>query len=128
MAGDRPEVFNFQAYRLACETKDAASWIDFFADDAEWLEYRNQDPPSRPRRLSGKAEIREYVDWLAASPLARSIENELVGTDRVAFRIWTDLRAGLRVVEHVMLEIVDGKIHRQVDVEAWDLMPRREFD
>lgn len=127
LADADPETFDFTAFKRAVEAKDAVRLLEFYAEDAEWLEYRNQDPPSRPRRLLGKAEIQEYVERRAAGPLTTSIENELVGADKVAFRTWTELRGGRRVVEHVMLNIVNGKIHRQVDVEAWDLMPPTEF-
>ena len=36
-----PVPFDFSAYKLAFEAKDAGRWIEFFADDAEWIEYRN---------------------------------------------------------------------------------------
>ena len=121
-----PLPFDFSAYKLAFEAKDALRWIEFFADDAEWIEYRNQDPPSRPRHIHGKAEIQRYVESLARGSPSRTIESEVISTDRVAFRTWTALLGGQWIVEHVILEIVDGKISKQVDVEAWDLAPQRD--
>ena len=120
-----PVPFDFSAYKLAFEAKDAVRWIEFFADDAEWNEYRNQDPPARPRQIRGKAEIRRYVESLARGSPSRTIESEVISGDRVAFRTWTVLLGGQRIVEHVILEIIDGKISKQVDVEAWDLAPQR---
>lgn len=54
------------------------------------------------------------------SPDSLSIEAEILGGDRAAFRAWVGLPQGRRMVEHVMLEIEAGRIIRQVEVEVWD--------
>ena len=115
------QSFDFDSYKQAVETKDAERWIEFFAEDAAWIEYRNQDAPSRPRHLRGKAEIQSYLESLARASPHRKLESAVISTERVAFRLWTSLMGDQRIVEHVILEIADGKITQQVDVEAWDL-------
>ncbi len=42
-------MFDFAGFRAAVEALDAERWLAFFADDAEWVEYRNTAPPSSPR-------------------------------------------------------------------------------
>ena len=44
-----PARFDFAGFRTALEARDVAHWLPFYADDAEWLEYRHTNPPrSRP--------------------------------------------------------------------------------
>jgi hypothetical protein len=44
----------------------------------------------------------------------------VIATNRVAFSVDGTFPDGKRVFEHVIAQIGDGKITRQVDVEAWD--------
>ena len=113
-------VFDFVAFKRACETKDADAWIEYFAQDAEWVEYRHQDPPQRPHRMAGRDEIETFLRQVAIWPITLTIEDELIDADRAAFRTWVGLADGKRIVEHVMLYLDEDKIRRQVDVEAWD--------
>ena len=112
--------FDFAAFKQAFETQDLASWAGFFADDAEWIEYKHSHPPHSPRRMVGKAQIEAFLSQVKAGNVALAIEDEIVGPTRAAFRVWCTLPNGKRIIEHVILHVVDGKISRQVDVEAWD--------
>ena len=44
----------------------------------------------------------------------------MVTADRIAFSVDCAFPDGKHVFEHVIAYIEDGKILRQVDVEAWD--------
>jgi hypothetical protein len=44
----------------------------------------------------------------------------VIAVDRVAFSVDCTFPHGKHVFEHVIAQIEDGKIVRQVDVEAWD--------
>ena len=112
--------FDFAAFRTAFETGNAAAWAEFFADDAEWLEYRHSDPPRSPNRIQGRGAIAAFVEGVAAADLEIRIHDEVIGDERVAFAATIDLPDGRRVIEHVILHVEDGRIRRQVDVEAWD--------
>ena len=67
-----PLPFDFSAYKLAFEAKDALRWIEFNADDAEW------NPLSEPRPAkSAKAPYtakQKSNDMLRASPEALPLE------------------------------------------------------
>ncbi len=114
------EPFDFGAFRDAFEQRDAARWVDFYADDAEWLELRHFDPPSAPNRIIGKQAIGDFLRHLCTIGLQPAISNEVIAEHRAAFRVDVTFPDGKRVVEHVIVEIEQGKIVRQVDVEAWD--------
>jgi ketosteroid isomerase-like protein len=113
-------TFDFAAYSRAFVEKDLEPWLGFYADDAEWIEYKPTAPPSAPVRMSGKAAIRAFLDGVAASDIGLALSDAVVGDDRVAFCVTCDLGGGRRVIENVILTIRDGRIVRQVDVEAWD--------
>ncbi len=114
------EPFDFEAFRSALEQRDVARWADFYGDDAEWLELRPFDPPSAPNRMLGKEAIRDFLHHLSAIELELAVSNEVIGDVRAAFRVDATFPDGKRIVEHVIIELEQGKIVRQVDVEAWD--------
>ena len=68
----------------------------------------------------GREAIREFLGRIAAAPLRISIDNEVIGDERLAFTVAVTLDDGRRIVENVVAEHRDGRIVRQIDVEAWD--------
>jgi hypothetical protein len=48
------------------------------------------------------------------------VEDEVVGENRVAFNEACEYPDGLRVLAAATLDVRDGQIVRQVNVEAWD--------
>ncbi len=57
----------------AFRSKDLQRWAGWYAEDAEWIEYRHQNPPRNPHVMRG-----------------------------------------------LIIEVADGRVRRQIDVEAWD--------
>lgn len=112
--------FDFAGFRNAFVTQDVPAWAGFFAEDGEWIEYKHAYPPRSPRRMSGREEIRSFLNAVKASHITLAIEDEVVGPTRAAFRVWCTLPDGKRIIEHVIIHYANGKITRQVDVEAWD--------
>ena len=113
--------FDFAGFRRALTTRDVPAWLAHFADDAEWIEHRPSDAPRPPERIRGRAAIARYLEEIAAEDLRLAIEDEVIGGDRIAFRIVCDLADGRRMVEHAIATIRDGRIVRMVEIEAWDL-------
>jgi hypothetical protein len=95
------------------EGKDLDRWVPFYANDAEWTEYRHLSPPRAPNRMIGKQQIVEFL-----ARVCRTVFG--ITADRVAFSVDCVFPDGKRIFEHVIAHIEDGKIARQVDVEAWD--------
>jgi hypothetical protein len=52
--------------------------------------------------------------------MTHRIEGEVVGDERVAFNEACEYPDGTRVLGATTLEVRDGKIVRQVNVEAWE--------
>ena len=112
--------FDFAAFRAALEARDPARWLPFYADDAEWLEYRHDKPPRAPNVMRGKAAIGRFLEEIATSQIELAISNELLGEARAAFTITVVRADGRRIVENVILDHRDGRIVRQHEVESWD--------
>lgn len=112
--------FDFGAFEDAFESKDLDRWVPFYADDAEWIEYRRVSPPRAPNRMVGKAQIADFLARVCGADFGITIADEVIGADRIAFSVDCAFPDGKRIFEHVIARIEDGKISRQVDVEAWD--------
>jgi hypothetical protein len=52
--------------------------------------------------------------------MTHRIENEVIGEERVAFNEACEYPDGAKVLCAATLEVQDGKVVRQVNVEAWD--------
>ena len=57
---------------------------------------------------------------LEESDIEISLSDEVLKRERAAFSVDVILPDGKRVLEHTIVHIEDGKIARQVDVEAWN--------
>jgi SnoaL-like domain len=112
--------FDFKAFKRAFESQDVAAWADFYADDADWFEYKHGYPPRSPRHMAGKAEITEFLGRVKASHVELVIEDEVIGPERAAFCLWCTLSDGRRIIENIIVHHTNGRITRQVDVESWD--------
>ena len=70
--------------------------------------------------MVGRAAIAAFLRQVGNWPIALAIEDEIIAGDRAAFRSWIGQPDGKRIIEHVMLYLDNGKIARQIEVEAWD--------
>lgn len=113
-------TFDFARYRAAMETKDADTWVTMFAESAVWTEYRHANPPSSPNVMSGRPAIESFVRGVCAAPLTIAISHEVVTDDRAAYMLTCVLPDGRTVLENVIVDLADGKITNQIDVEAWE--------
>ena len=111
---------DLKAFLAAFASQNVAAWTDFYADDAEWIEYRHFNPPASPHVMKGKAAIAAHISRIEASDITIDISDVIADGDRAAFCLWVGLASGKRIIEHVIVHMAGGKVHRQVDVEAWD--------
>lgn len=112
--------FDFATFRSAFEGKHVERWLACFAPDATWTEYRHANPPSDPNRMRGLGEIGAFLRAVSSADIRLAITHEVIRPERIAFRVTCTFADGRRVIEHVILEIRNGLIAEQTDVEAWD--------
>jgi hypothetical protein len=112
--------FDFEAMRRAIEGLDADALIALYADDVEMITVNKSATPSSPQVRRGKEEIAEFLRDVCGRAMTHRVENEVVGEDRVAFNEECEYPDGVKVLAATTLELRDGMISRQVNVEAWD--------
>lgn len=116
-------MFDFDAFKSAFTGGDLDAWASFYGENAEWIEYRHFSPPSAPNRMIGRERIREFIEGVLRACVGVEISDDLVSTDRAAFRVTASLADGRQIIEHVMIWSDGNRVTRQVDVEAWDPEP-----
>ena len=112
--------FDFEIVRRAIEGRDAGTLLGFYADEAEVLTVNRNTTPSSPNVLRGREAIAEYLRDVCAREMTHRVENEVLGEGRIAFQEACEYPDGTRVLGAETLEVREGKIVRQVNVEAWD--------
>ena len=111
---------DFEQLRRAEEQRDLDAMLDLYADDAEMRIVNRNTPPSSPFVLRGKQEIAEYLKDVFGREMTHSIENEVVGEDRLAFNVACEYPDGTRVLASENMQLRNGKVVRQLEVVAWD--------
>ena len=117
---EQKTTLDFEALRRADEQNDVELLASFYADDAKAYLISKDNPPSSPFELRSKEEIAEYLRDVCGREMKHNIEREVVGEDRIAFNEACEYPDGTRVLAATTLEVKEGKISRQVTVEAWD--------
>ncbi len=111
---------DFEALRQGIEMLDADLLISLYADDAEMETVNRYTTPSSPKVLKGKEQIADHLRDVCGRAMTHRIENEVISEDRVAFNEACEYSDGTKVLCAATLEVRDGQIVRQVNVEAWD--------
>jgi hypothetical protein len=112
--------FDFEAMRRAVEQLDADLLLSLYADDAQMKIVNKSATPSSPREIRGREEIAEYLRDVCGRAMTHRVEREVLGEERIAFNEECEYPDGTRVLAATTLEVRDGKIVGQVNVEAWD--------
>ncbi len=121
MTGQRGATgFDFGVLRRAIEERDAGTLADLYSEDAELRIVNRNSFPSVPFVLRGREAISDYYKDICGQAMTHRIEREVVGEARAAFNEECEYPDGTRVLCAVTLELKDGRIAGQVNVEAWD--------
>jgi hypothetical protein len=111
---------DFEALRRAIEQSNFDSLMKFYDENAELHSVNRNTPPGSPEVLRGKEAIAERLEDVCGRDMTHRVENEVVGQERIAFNEACEYPDGIKVLAAQTLEVRDGKIVRQVNVEAWD--------
>jgi hypothetical protein len=111
---------DFEAMRRAIEGSDYEALVSFYADDAELRLVNKDSTPSSPTVLRGKGEISEMLRDVCGRAMTHHVEDEIVGETRVAYNEACEYPDGVKVLGATTIELRDGMIVRQTNIEAWD--------
>ncbi|UGS35350.1 nuclear transport factor 2 family protein [Capillimicrobium parvum] len=113
-------TFDAAALRRGIEARDAASLMDLYAEDATIERVDAQNPPSSPVRIAGRDAIRAALEDVYARDMTHRVESVAVGPDAVGYTVRCSYPDGTRVLCAAVAELRDGRIVREVGVQAWD--------
>ena len=114
----RTDVSHFLHQGL--ENHDVETLMSLYDDDAELLLIDQNHPPSMPRCLYGKEEISDYFKDVLGRSVTHHIEEEVMAHNHLAYTDNCEYPDGSRVFTSSMATMKNGKIVREVDVQAWD--------
>ncbi|MBV9852469.1 MAG: nuclear transport factor 2 family protein [Armatimonadetes bacterium] len=109
-----------ETLRRAIEQNDAPLLASLYAPHADLRVIDRSHTPSAPLEIQGQAAIRRFYDDICGRAMTHRIEQAVVGTDSLAFTEVCEYPSGSHVYCAAMLQLQDGKIIHQVNVQAWD--------
>ena len=115
-----PALGTFEMLRDATESRDAEAMLALYADDAVMIEYDMRNPPSAPMKLEGKEDIGRMIRDVCGCDMTHKIRDEVIGTDRFAFTELCEYPDGNLVFSAMVCDLYEGRIERQVGLQAWD--------
>jgi ketosteroid isomerase-like protein len=113
-------LFEAEALRRGIEERDAQALLALYTEDAEVHVVDRTSPPSSPRVLRGREAIGAFLDDICARDMTHALERFVVQGDTAAYLESCRYPDGTRVLCTAMLDLTDGRITRQVGVQAWD--------
>lgn len=106
--------------RQAHEMRNADLLINLYADDALMQIVDRAHPPSSPLQLRGKQAITDFLRDVCSRDMTHQVVDEVVGKDRLSFDVSCQYASGERVLAASTCDLKNGKIVREVTVQAWD--------
>jgi ketosteroid isomerase-like protein len=108
------------ALRRAFSQRDVEALLALYTDDAtvEVVDHLNQ--PSAPRRISGREQLRAHLEDVFARDMTHAVDIVASAPDAVGYVLRCTYADGTKVVCAATAELRDGRIAREVGVQAWD--------
>jgi ketosteroid isomerase-like protein len=100
--------------------RDADPLLDLMADDAQYVQYDKDHPPSAPMTLDGREDIEVMIREVFARDMTHQVVAEVVSDDRLAYIVECEYPSGERVTSAYVCDLVDGRITRMVAHTSWD--------
>jgi ketosteroid isomerase-like protein len=114
------QTFDFTKLKRALEQRDATAQLALYAEDAEVTLVDRINTPRTPRVLRGREEIRGWIEDICERDMTHHVEMQVVGDGAAAFTEACRYPDGTNVLCAAVLELRDGRIAREVGVQAWD--------
>ena len=115
----KPQAVTIAALKRAIEGRNSAA-LAMYDDDAVLQVIDRDNPPSNPRRLTGRTAIPDYFGDVCGRDMTHKVEAGLAVGNRIAFAQSCAYRDGTKVFCSTMVDLKGGKIARQMVVQAWD--------
>ncbi len=114
------DALTIPALRRAIESRDGPALASFYTNDAVLRIIDQDNPPSRPLEIQGSDAIAAYYSDVCGRTMTHRVDAGIAEGDRLAFTQTCTYPDGKRVFCAATLELRQGKIARQVSIQAWD--------
>ena len=108
------------ALRGAYATRDAAALLALYAENATVEIIDAINPPSNPRRLAGRDALRAHFEDVFARDMTHDLDIVAATPQALGYSLRCSYADGTRVVCGGTSVVRDGRIVREVAVQAWD--------
>jgi ketosteroid isomerase-like protein len=112
--------FSADTLRHGYSARDAEVLLGQYADDATIEMIDAENTPSAPQRLEGKDAVRAFFADILARDMTHEVDIAAVGDDSAAYVLRCAYPDGTKVVCASTSQLRDGKIVREIVVQAWD--------
>jgi SnoaL-like domain len=112
--------FDFDLLKRSFESWDLEPLLDLYDDAVEQIEMDEVTPPAAPR-VRGKDELRQIFHNGCNAGVTIRVDNPVLGDDRVACTFTCAFDDGRKVVANSIIDVRNGRIVRQFDVQARDV-------
>ena len=120
MSAQTQTRFDYDLLKRSFESWDLEQLLALYADDVEQIEMDDVTPPAAPR-VRHKDELRNIFENGCRAGVKISVDNPVLGEDRLACTFTCTFDDGRRVIANSIIDLRDGQIVRQFDVQAHDL-------
>jgi hypothetical protein len=119
MSAQTQTRFDYDLLKRSFESWDLEAIRDLYHDDLEQIEMDDVSQPAAPR-IRAKAELLELFERGCRAGVRIGVDNPVLADDRLAVTFSCNFDDGRRVVANSILDLRDGRIVRQFDVQARD--------
>jgi ketosteroid isomerase-like protein len=120
MTVESSTTFDLETLRRGYEEWDLEALLALYAEDVELIQIDRDNPPTSPRVRRGKDVIRGMFEHCSAAGVRATVEHAVAGPHRAAATITCEFPGGRRVIANSIMEIEQGRIVVERDVQAGD--------
>jgi hypothetical protein len=120
MTVETSTTLDLETLKRGYEEWDIEALLALYADHVELIQIDRDNPPTSPRVRHGKDVVKGMFEHCAAAGVKATVENVVAGPERAAATITCEFPGGRKVIANSILEIDNGRIVVERDVQAGD--------
>jgi len=117
---DHDTAFSEKALIRAIEGRDSRTLAGFYTNDAVLRIIDRNNPPRRPRTLTGSGAIAAFWEDVCGRDMTHRVASTVARDDQLAFTEDCTYPDGTTVFCASMLQLDGGRIGKQTIIQAWD--------